>query len=1006
MAEANLDPWEGVSRRGIVDLDALWIYQGCDWKHMMTDRWMTAVSRIEPFIWSNLILLVGFAVTSSRADDLTNPIGEASTALQIHDGFQFRAVAHEPLVVDPVSVKLDMRGRLWVVEMPDYPLGAIDGEGPNGRIKILEDVDHDGLYDRFDLFAEGLDFATGVQPFRDGAFVTLAGHIVFMRDRDGDNRSDETVFLFRGFAEQNQQLRANHPTLGPDGLVYVAGGLRGGKIESMDPRYPARDQPLDIRDRDFAFDPDGGWWGAVAGKSQFGMTIDDFGRRIGCSNRNPAMTPPLNLAAVDRDPLLAARDAVLNVSRAAEQSKVVSRAEAWTTSNLHSGQFSAACGVLAPGAQDAEGEWLLVCEPTAYLVQMQRLSRQGSVWEAERVNQDSEFLASSDSWFRPVDLAAGPASSVFVVDMARAVIEHPDFMPPELKTRPDQRDGDHLGRIWQVSREGAWPIARPISSVEQACRWLQSQSPWQREAAFQFLLESEQKNEQVLGSLVLSDSAPPQARSRAAWLLHHHKTLTDLHIRALLAARDPRLRALAVELTSGRAEWVAEVAIFCDDMDPLVRRQAALAMGAATDHPDQRADALVVAAWKDPSDAWINRTIAASPKELLDRLARGISSKEGFDPYLLGHLTERLAMEFPAQAAEIVVKVAGQQETQLPLDPRTIEMLQAWLNGNRKARRSVTQAMETMSPQQSNLIRSCFNAAAQTAESEKADASIRARCLSLAIAGGVMPSDLRGLFAEQSPPELRVAVLGTLMRSDPDWMRDYLEQNLTGMSIRLRGAALAACASGTENSIWLLDRIAEGSIPKTMIDPELAKRFRQHPNAVVAAKAKDLLQQDPNRAKVLANYRTVTKTLGDPVAGKRLFAEHCSACHHIDGVGTNVGPDISDTRTKSADALLISILDPNAAIDSAFVQFQVLTTDGRILDGLLIDETVDAVTLQQKGGERVMVPRDEIDRMRAPGVSLMPEGFERTLDQESMSHLISFLKNWRYLKTSIPGTLE
>ncbi len=302
-------------------------------------------------------------------------------------------------------------------------------------------------------------------------------------------------------------------------------------------------------------------------------------------------------------------------------------------------------------------------------------------------------------------------------------------------------------------------------------------------------------------------------------------------------------------------------------------------------------------------------------------------------------------------------------------------------------------------------MNSGIQAAAITAGEAAVDASLRARCVTLSIAAGAMPPDLRGLFAEQSPPEVRVAALAPLLRSDRQWMRQYLEEHLTGMTIQLRNAALAACGSSPEDAAWLLDRIAEGSIPKTIIDPEMAKRLRQHPNAEIAAKAEQLLRADPDRAKVLAAYSDASESLGDAVVGKRLFAEHCAACHHIDGVGTNVGPDISDTRTKSAEALLISILDPNAAIDSSFVQFQVLTGDGRIFDGLLIDETADAVTLQQKGGQRITVPRDEIERMQAPGVSLMPEGFERTLDRAAMSHLLSYLKNWRYLKTSIPGTL-
>ena len=280
-----------------------------------------------------------------------HPVTDIQRSFSLRSGYTVQAIATEPLITDPVTARLDSDGRLWVVEMPDYPMGPADGKPPSGRIKIIADKDHDGVFDHATVFASVLLFAP-LQPYRDGAFVTLAGKIIFLRDRDHDGQADETVVLFEGFAEQNEQLRANHPTLGPDGLVYVAGGLRGGSIKAVDPRYDARTAPVDLRDRDFCFDPEGGWWGSVPGKSQFGVSIDDFGRRFGCSNRNPAMMPILTLDAVQRDPLLVGRDAIHDVALAAENSKVVSKGQSWTTSNLHSGQFSAAlvfCSRLVPG---------------------------------------------------------------------------------------------------------------------------------------------------------------------------------------------------------------------------------------------------------------------------------------------------------------------------------------------------------------------------------------------------------------------------------------------------------------------------------------------------------------------------------------------------------------------------------------------------------------------------------------------------------------------------------
>ena len=382
---------------------------------------------------------------------------------------------------------------------------------------------------------------------------------MFLKDHDGDDKADESIVLFDGFAEQNQQLRANHPTLGPDGLIYVAGGLRGGSVKAIDARYERKAEPVDLRDRDFCFDPEGGWWGSVPGKSQFGVSIDDFGRRFGCSNRNPAMMSVLTLDAVLRDPLLVGRDAIHDVAYSAEKAQVVSQAQAWTTSNLHSGQFSAACGVFAPGWRSGDQEWLLACEPTAYIVQRQKLSREGSVWKSRREARSSEFLSSTDDWFRPVDITAGPQQSVLIVDMARAVIEHPDFMPSELKSRPDQRDGTALGRIWKVAEDSVVPRVVSLQTIDDAIKWLKSDSAWQRTSASQFLQEKGESVLLPLSDLVLDSQGSPAARSRAAWLLNKNGSFSKRHALSLMKSSDARVRALGIHLSKRRPELLENI---------------------------------------------------------------------------------------------------------------------------------------------------------------------------------------------------------------------------------------------------------------------------------------------------------------------------------------------------------------------------------------------------------------------------------------------------------------
>ncbi len=133
-------------------------------------------------------------------------------------------MASEPLTVDPVAIDWDSKGRLWVVEMSDYPLG-MDGQGkPGGRVRVLSDTDGDGDYDASRIFADGLNFPNGILTWRDGVLVTAAPQILFLRDTDHDGDMDEREVLFDGFNEGNQQLRLNGLRWGLDGWVYCANG--------------------------------------------------------------------------------------------------------------------------------------------------------------------------------------------------------------------------------------------------------------------------------------------------------------------------------------------------------------------------------------------------------------------------------------------------------------------------------------------------------------------------------------------------------------------------------------------------------------------------------------------------------------------------------------------------------------------------------------------------------------------------------------------------------------
>ncbi|HEX6983820.1 MAG TPA: PVC-type heme-binding CxxCH protein, partial [Planctomycetaceae bacterium] len=379
-------------------------------------------------------------------------------------------VAAEPEVIDPVAIAFDEQARMYVVEMRDYPNGPAEGQPPTSRVKLLEDTDGDGRFETAHVFADGLLFATGVLPWDGGAIVTVAGEVRFLKDTDGDHRADVNEVWFRGFSEGNPQLRANHPTLGPDGKIYVANGLRGGKVQAVKPGWPQTE--IELRDHDFRFDPRTGAAEAVAGGGQFGLTFDAFGNRFICSNRNPCDHVVLELDEIERNPHLAIGRSVQVVAAAGDDSRVFPLVDAWTTSTLHAGQFTAACGVkIFTGdalPQECVGN-AFTCEPTGSLVHREVLEPVGGTFRGTPGETNAEFLASRDPWFRPVNLAVGPDGALYVVDMYRAVIEHPEWMPEELRTRRDLRWGDDRGRIYRVAAKDR-PPGRMRPPADEAAR--------------------------------------------------------------------------------------------------------------------------------------------------------------------------------------------------------------------------------------------------------------------------------------------------------------------------------------------------------------------------------------------------------------------------------------------------------------------------------------------------------------------------------------------------------
>ena len=157
-------------------------------------------------------------------------------------------------------------------------------------------------------------------------------------------------------------------------------------------------------------------------------------------------------------------------------------------------------------------------------------------------------------------------------------------------------------------------------------------------------------------------------------------------------------------------------------------------------------------------------------------------------------------------------------------------------------------------------------------------------------------------------------------------------------------------------------------------------------------RVEQLFQASPSRrADVIQNYQRVFRLTGDPVRGKRVFKKVCSACHKLEGVGTEVGAELTAIRDRGPSALLLNILDPNREVKPKFLSYVSQTDDGRVLTGMITAESANGLTLRRPDGSEVTVQRTEIDELRSTGLSFMPEGLEKSVDHQAMADLLKYL---------------
>ncbi|MFM8359891.1 MAG: PVC-type heme-binding CxxCH protein, partial [Verrucomicrobiota bacterium] len=497
--------------------------------------------------------------------------------------------AAEPVVVDPVAFDWGPDGRLWVVEMRDYPLG-MDGRGrPGGMVRVLADDDGDGRYERATPFLEDVPFPTSVMAWGKGVLVAAAPDLLYAEDTDGDGRADWRRVLFTGFHPGNQQHRFNGFEWGLDGWVYAANGDSGGTVRSV-----ATGRSVSISGRDLRFRPDTGELEAVSAQTQFGRRRDDWGNWFG--NNNPAwlwhVTVPEHY--LRRNPQLAVRRVTRMLANYPDSTRVFPASPAqvrpnqpWSLNHVTSG-----CSP-TPYRDDLFGAdfsaSVFISEPVHNVVHREVLEPDGGGLASRRAagEEAAEFLASEDPWFRPTTLKVGPDGALWIADMYRFVLEHPEWISPEMQARLDLRAGSDRGRLYRVVPEGRprRPIpdltGRDLAGLVAA---LDSPGGWQRDLAMRLLVERRDPAAGPALRGLLGPARAPQVRVQALATLGLLGSLDEAALLGALEDPHPAVRAEALRQAESRAPaggaLFEAVAARAADPVALVRRQAAFSLGA------------------------------------------------------------------------------------------------------------------------------------------------------------------------------------------------------------------------------------------------------------------------------------------------------------------------------------------------------------------------------------------------------------------------------------------
>ncbi|MEQ9439014.1 MAG: HEAT repeat domain-containing protein [Cyclobacteriaceae bacterium] len=984
----------------------------------------------------------------SLSDEEKRSVEYALAGLDVVDDLQATLFASEPMVVNPTNMDIDHRGRVWVCEGYNYR-PALNPDNPTkaegDRILILEDEDGDGKADKSTVFYQGNDVnaALGIWVMDNQAIVSCSPNVFILTDTDGDDKADKKEVLFTGLEGEQHDHAIHAVVFGPDGKLYFNFGNAGEKILDKDGNpiteqagIPVSAEGKPYRDgMVFRCDPDGSNFEVLGNnfRNNYEVAVDSYGT-LWQSDNDDDGNKGVRINYVMEYGNYGYRDEMTGENwrtyRTGMDEEIPKR-------HWHQNDPGVVPNLLQTGAGSPTG--ILVYEgdllPERFHNQMIHADAGPNVVRAYPVEADGAGYAAAmdsivtgkDQWFRPSDVCIAPDGSLFIAD----------WYDPGVG---GHQMGDlQQGRIYRVapkkgnsmfSSNKEYEVPEiDLSSVDGAIAGLKNPNISMRYQAWKQLHEMGVEAEPALVELAKSEN--PRYQSRALWLLSKLDGKGAQYMKEALQDENPDLRIAGIRMARQQSEDILPVLQqMVEDESPQVRREVALALR-YLDSPEADELWATLATQHDGKDrwylealgigadlhsesrfkAWMNKigeewdTPAGRDliwrmrnKETISLLSELIQESEAntyqdrlryfraFDFHLDESKQETLAnlavQQHPNQEEITLLALNHIATERVKHSPQLKSALQTSLNKVKGSEAYIELVKRyELKDHQPELLALAI---------EKSDEAVGAEAAKLLLDfdGEALAQNV----LKQGDAEERTALIQALKRVNDEKSTDVLQNVIVDRDqpLTVRQEAVMAFAGSWRGENRLLDIVKNGDL-NADLDSIAAKVFSMSVRNAIYEEGPLLLGLDQESSDLPPIKELVTME-GDPAHGQTVFAQYCQNCHVVKGEGVDYGPALSEIGDKlTKDAMYVSILEPSRGVSFGYEGYTIKLTDGNEVTGYILSKTEDEVQLRMYGGRTETYPNEQIASIEEMGQSLMFDNLERSMSQDDLVSLVTYL---------------